>query len=234
MSEFESPGMALESPPKRRSAGARFAEFGDRIARSFASLERPKSPAPVWAPAGHGEAPEDEQSTAQWEELEPQFAIVRHGYDPAAVDEYIAELEQELEQRRSDRPAAQAIAQEIDRIGEQTAAILRVAHDKAAEVTREAQAQADKVLADAASSALAITEGATQRLRELDAETDSIWQERGRLIDDVRNMATALFTLAEDAAERYPDEPAKATQAVDVVEPASAEPAQPPLAPPQN
>jgi hypothetical protein len=218
MREFDSPTMALEPRPKRRSAGARFAEFGDRIARSFTSLERPKAQPPAWAPAGEEEPLVDDQSTAQWEELQPPFPIVRHGYEPSAVDGYVAELEAELEQWRSQRPS-DAIAQEIDRIGEQTASILRVAHDKAAEVTREAQVQADKVMADAASSALAITERATQQLRELDSETDSVWQERSRLIDDVRNVATALFSLAEDALERYPEEPAKATQAVEVIKP---------------
>jgi cell division septum initiation protein DivIVA len=167
---------------------------------------------------------DDDQATAQWEELQPPFPLVRQGYDPVAVDQYVVELEQELEQLRADRPAERAIAQEIDRIGEQTASILRVAHEKAAEITRDAQAQADKMLADAASNALAVTEGATQQLRALDSETDSIWQERSRLLEDVRNVATALFSLAEEAAERYPEEPAKATQAVEVVP----EPAAPP------
>jgi len=216
MNQFDSPGMTLDAP-KRRSPGSRFAGFGDRIARSFASVERPKSQAPVWAPPGDPEGPDEDQSTAQWEELQPPFPIVRHGYEPTVVDEYVVELEQELEALRSQRPE-RAIAQEIDRIGEQTAAILRVAHDKAAEVTREAKLQADKMLADAASSALAITEGSTEQLRELDSETDSIWHERARLIEDVRNVATALFTLAEDAAERYPEEPAKATQTVEAIE----------------
>lgn len=222
MSEFDSPGMTLEPSAKRRSPGSRFSEFGDRIARSFAGLDRPKAAPAVWAPAGDQEPPEDDQSTAQWEELQPQFPVVRHGYDPAAVEEYILELERELDELRSARPAQRAIAQEIDRIGEQTAAILRVAHDKADEVTRDAQAQADKVLADAASSALAISEGATRQLRELDSDTDAIWQERVKLVDDVRSVATALFTLAEDAAERYPEEPAKATQAVEAIEPVEA------------
>jgi hypothetical protein len=212
MSEFNPPGVTLDAPAKRRSAGSRFAQLGDRIARSFAARERSKPPAPVWGD------PEEDQSTAQWEPLEPPFPMVRSGYDPAAVDEYIVELEQELEALRARKPDQQAIAREIDRIGEQTAAILRVAHDKAAEVTRQAQAQADKTLADAASSALAITEGATRELREIDSETDSIWQERARLIDDVRNVATALFSLAEEAVERYPEEPAKATQAVEIVQ----------------
>ena len=217
MSEFNPPGATLDAPAKRRSAGSRFSELGDRIARSFAARERPRSSAPVWAPFGDPEDPAADQSTEQWEQLEPPFPIVRQGYEPATVDEYIAELEQELDELRRDRPGEQAIAQEIDRIGEQTASILRVAHDKAAELTREAQAQADKTLAEAASSALAITEGATRQLREIDSDTDSIWQERSRLIEDARSVATALFSLAEDAAERYPDEPAKATQAIEAI-----------------
>lgn len=217
MREFESAGMTLEPRAKRQSAGGRFAQFSDRIARSFAALERPKGDPPVWAPTAEAPPSDDDQATAQWEELQPPFPIVRQGYQPAAVDQYVVELEQELEQLRAERPAERAIAQEIDRIGEQTASILRVAHEKAAEITRDAQVQADKMLADAASNALAVTEGATQQLRALDSETDSVWQERSRLLEDVRNVATALFTLAEDAAERYPDEPAKATQAADVV-----------------
>ena len=120
MSEFDSPGMTLEPSAKRRSPGSRFAEFGDRIARSFAGLDRPKAAGGVWAPAGDPEPPEDDQSTAQWEELQPQFPVVRHGYDPGAVDEYILELERELDTLRSARPDQRAIAHEIDRIGEQT------------------------------------------------------------------------------------------------------------------
>ncbi len=221
MSEFDSVGMTLEPRAKRRPTGSRFAQLGDRIARSFATFERPKDHAPVWAPAGDGDGPADDQATAQWEELQPPFPIVRHGYDTSTVDEYVLELEQELEQLRAGRPD-KAIAQEIDRIGEQTASILRVAHDKATEVTRDAQAQADKMLADAAANVLAVTEGATEQLRALDSETDSIWHERSRLIEDVRSVATSLFALAEDAAERYPEEPAKATQAIDAVEPVAA------------
>ena len=113
---------------------------------------------------------------------------------------------------RSARPAQRAIAQEINRIGEQTAAILRVAHEKADEVTRDAQAQADKVLADAASNALAITEGASRQLRELDSRPTRSGRSGCSLIEDVRSVATALFTLAEDAAERYPGRAAPETR----------------------
>src|SRR5439155_18957197 len=79
-------------------------------------------------------------------------------------------------------------------------------HEKATEITRAAQLQADACLADAASNAVLMTEEAKRQLHELDAETDAIWRERVRLIDDARTVATGLFALAEDAAERFPPE----------------------------
>lgn len=204
MSDFDSPGMTLESPARRRPTASRFSELGDRIARTFGTLERPRSDAPAWTP---GE-PEDWNGTEvpAWEQVEPPFPIVRHGYQTSTVDDYVAELERELEELRSRTPDERAISEEINRIGEQTAAILQVAHEKASEVTREAQVQADRCMADAAANALAITERASRRLRELDVETDSVWHERARLIEDVRSVAGALATLAQDAAERYPAE----------------------------
>jgi hypothetical protein len=33
-----------------------------------------------------------------------------------------------------------------------------------------------------------------------------VWAERVRLIDDVRNVATSLFSLAEDASDRFPED----------------------------
>ena len=51
-----------------------------------------------------------------------------------------------------------------------------------------------------------MTEEAKRNLRQLDTETDAVWAERGRLIEDVRNVATALFSLAEDAADRFPED----------------------------
>ena len=40
----------------------------------------------------------------------------------------------------------------------------------------------------------------------LDSETDSVWRERERLLEDARNVGLALIALAEEAAERFPAE----------------------------
>jgi transcription elongation GreA/GreB family factor len=135
-----------------------------------------------------------------------RFPVAPLGYNRAAVEHYVAELERELDELRTERPPAISITEEIERLGDQTASILVVAHDQAHETTRLAQEQADRCIADAASNAVAITEQAKQQLRELDIETDSVWHERRRLIEDIRTTATALFALAEDAIDRFPED----------------------------
>jgi hypothetical protein len=214
MSDFERSGMTCDEPVKRRSPGTWFADLGDRLARGVNKLDRPATDEPEWE-----EYDEPEQATAvadpiEWEPDDRddpppgrrRFPAARNGYDRRAVDAHLAALERELAELRVQRMTTPAIEDEIERVGEETSAILRVAHEQAAEITRRAQAQADRCVSDAATNAVAMTEDAKRKLRHLDSETDAVWAERARLIDDVRNVATALFSLAEDAAERFPEE----------------------------
>ena len=139
-----------------------------------------------------------------------RFAVAPLGYNRAAVDEHVAALERELSELREIREHEEppiSITEEIERIGEQTASILVVAHDKAHETTRLAQEQADRRVADANADADAITARAKSRLEALDAETDTVWQERARLLDDARAVADELVAVIERARERFPDEP---------------------------
>jgi cell division septum initiation protein DivIVA len=138
---------------------------------------------------------------------------VRHGYDRAAVDEHVAELEREVSELQARAASGPTVNEEIERIGEQTSAILTVAHDKAHEMRRQAQEEADRCLADAASNAVMITEDAKRQLRLIECDTDAVWRDRTRLLDDVRAVATALFSLTEEAVERFPAEPTKANKA---------------------
>jgi cell division septum initiation protein DivIVA len=216
MSDFERSGMTFDEQAKRRSPGTWFADLGDRLARGLNNFDRP----PV---------DEDEVDWEEYEEEEPEqptavadpvdwdpnpsqgrkrFPAALHGYDREAVDAHLAELENELAELkvRRNRDPEPAVQAELERVGEETSAILKVAHQQAAEITRRAQAQADRCVADAAANAVSMTEDAKRKLRQLDTETDAVWAERGRLIDDVRNVATSLFSLAEDAADRFPEE----------------------------
>jgi cell division septum initiation protein DivIVA len=206
MSDFDRPGATLPEPVKQRPRTSRFANLGDRLARTFGGYERDPGETNDWDPSdGFGYADGDEPPI--WDPVGPRFPLARLGYDRNAVDEHVAELERELAEFQTRAPSADAVSAEIEKIGEQTSAILTVAHDRAHEMTRQAQEQADRCLADAASNAVMITEDAKRRLRQLDGDTDAVWRERARLIEDVRTVSGALASLAEDAVSRFPAEP---------------------------
>jgi uncharacterized membrane protein YccC len=229
MSDFERNGVTVDEPVKRRSPGTWFADLGERLARGFSSVDRPGDDQPAWELYDEPEQPTAAVDAVPWEPARRRFPTTLHGYDRDAVDAHVAALEHEVAELRTQRSPVPAVEEEIERLGEETSAILRVAHEQAAEITRRAQSQADRCVADAAANAVEMTEDAKRRLRQLDGETDAVWAERGRLIEDVRNVATALFSLAEDAADRFPEdgERGAATATVTVQAPAP-EPFAPP------
>jgi hypothetical protein len=203
--------MTVEEQPKRRSAAQRFGDLSDRLSRTFNNFDRPRPDLPAWVTGEDPDYP-DASETVAWSPTDQRFPVVRNGYDCVAVDQELSALERELTELKAHRASTDTVAAEIDRIGTQTAAVLQAAYEQAAEITREARHQADKCLADAAANAVEMTEDANRRLRELDVETDSVWQERSRLIDDARGVATQLFALADDAAARFPTESEKPDQ----------------------
>ncbi len=218
MSDFEKSGsgdragLTYDEPAKRRSPGTFFADLGDRLSRGFNSFDRPQPDEQEWEPYDE----ELDQPTAAIETVPPpepsrkRFPTALHGYDRDAVEDYIDGLEHEIGQMAAQlsaqRSPTAAIEAELARVGEETSAILKVAHEQAAEITRRARGEADRCVADAAANAVAMTEDAKRKLRQLDSETDAVWAERMRLIEDVRNVATSLFSLAEDASDRFPED----------------------------
>ena len=206
MSDFERSGMTFDEPEKRRSPGTFFADLGDRLARGFSSFDKPVDEEAAWETYDETDQPTAAVDALPWEPGRRRFPTALHGYDREAVDAHLSALERELAEVRAQRGPAPALDEELARLGEETSAILKVAHQQAVEITRRAQSQADRCVADAAANAVAMTEEAKRNLRQLDTETDAVWAERGRLIEDVRNVATALFSLAEDAADRFPED----------------------------
>jgi DivIVA protein len=175
VAEFNGRAVTLDRTAGR-SRSSRFGGLGDRLARAFST-----------------------QSSREADHVDH------------SVDEHLAELEQqllardrELAELRARTPLKAEIAAEIERIGEQTSAVLIAAHDQAQETTRVAQERADRCVADAVANASAITSEANRQLRELESEKTSLGRERQRLLEDVRVVAAALSSLADDAAERFP------------------------------
>jgi cell division septum initiation protein DivIVA len=188
---------------KRRPGSTRIA---DRLVRTFGGFDRTKAELPRWE--GPADPPYDAEGDGPpWSnETEERFPIVPDGYDPEAVDRYLCRLEAELDELRRRGSQPNAIAAELKKLGEQTSAILQVAHDQAAETTRRAQTEADRCLADAAANAVAMSESAKRKLRQIDTDTETLWRERTKLIDDTRALAAELAKVAEAAALRFPPE----------------------------
>src|SRR5882757_9167606 len=109
-----------------RPAGTDAGGLGARFARLFSPKTQPEE--------GLGETVEftpEGVETQNGDEWAPRFASTWRGYDRVAVDEYLCTLEDELATVRAERIPEHAIQDEIDRFGNDTAEILRVARAKA-------------------------------------------------------------------------------------------------------
>jgi cell division septum initiation protein DivIVA len=213
VANFERRSLAVDRGAKRRATGMRFGDLSDRLAKAFATGGREHKE--DWEePDDDGEYELRDERDPVWDSVVPRFPITRQGYEPSAVDAHIADLEQELAELdreltelRASAPPENQVAEEIQKIGEQTSAILLAAHDKAHETTRQAKEQADKCLADAAANAIEMTKEANRKLHELETEKLSVWRERSRLLEDVNNLSKALSQLSAEASKRFPAEP---------------------------
>ncbi len=194
LQEADAPEDAVRSP---------FSDLAGRFANWMTGAERlpMDETAPEREPVTRDR---EEPPAASGGEDSTRFPLAPFGYNRSAVDEHLASLERELDDLRIKQAPAASITDELERIGEQTASILVVAHDQAHETTRLAQEQAERCVADAAANAVQITAEAKAKLRELDAETDAVWRERERLLEDVRVVSAALANLANQASERFP------------------------------
>jgi cell division septum initiation protein DivIVA len=180
--------------------------FAGRLARTFGGFDRTQAELPAWE-GDDDEFPPTVASDERWDEVPDRFPVTRHGYDRDAVDQHVDALERELAGLRASGTEPEAVSTEIKRIGEQTAAILQVAHEQADQTRREASTEADRCLQDAAANAVRINDEAQRRLRQLDSDVDRISRERTRLIGDVRAVATALLSIADEAVQRFEPEP---------------------------
>jgi hypothetical protein len=132
------------------------------------------------------------------------FPIVLRGYDRLAVDAYVQRTSQLVAELQATRSPEAATRRALERVGEQISGILRRAHDTAGEITAESRREAEDRLEVARQEAASIVATAESRIRELDGDTDRIWVERRRIVDDVRGLSEELLSLADSAGERFP------------------------------
>lgn len=133
---------------------------------------------------------------------ERSFPVVMRGYDRAAVDAFVqevAQLIQELESRQSQESVVQRALAEV---GEETTSILQRAHETADEIAARSRAQAEGRIQRAEREAELVRRQADAYSEKIVVDTRLLWDERQRLIDDIRQLADDVLNTAEDALER--------------------------------
>jgi cell division septum initiation protein DivIVA len=154
-----------------------------------------------------------------------EFPIALRGYDRLAVDAYVKRTSQLVAELQATRSPEAAVRRALERVGEEVSGILQRAHETAAQITTQSRSEAEDRLEVARQEAAQITVDARRRLKDLDVETDRIWAERQRIVEDAQDLARQLLALAESAAERFP-----AAEEADAEEPAAPPWAEPPMA----
>jgi uncharacterized protein with HEPN domain len=135
---------------------------------------------------------------------EADFPVAFRGYDRLAVDAYVKKTSQLVAELQSTRSPEAAVRRALERVGEQVSGILKRAHETAEQITAQSRREAENRLVVARQEVAQIAAASEQRVKELDAETDRIWAERLRIVEDARELAAQLLALAEEAADRFP------------------------------
>jgi vacuolar-type H+-ATPase subunit H len=132
------------------------------------------------------------------------FPIVLRGYDRLAVDAYVRRTSQLVAELQATHSPEAAVRRALERVGEEISGVLKSAHETADQITSQSRSEAEDRLEAARGEASLITVAARELLTELDAETDRIWAERHRIVEDARSLASQLMALADSATERFP------------------------------
>ena len=158
------------------------------------------------------------------------FPVVLRGYDREAVDAYVREVDRVISDLDAGRSPQSAIRHALDQVSEETRGILERAHETADEITARSRAQADDRLQWAEREARDAIAAATERVHDLEADAERVWDERQSLIEDVRRIAEELSAVADDAGVRFPAEPEEEPVPLPEMPPTPAIPPPPPPA----
>jgi DivIVA domain-containing protein len=128
--------------------------------------------------------------------------VAMRGYDRRAVDdflEWVGNVVSELESRQSRESVVQRA---LDEVGEETAGILQRAHETADEIAARSRSQAEGRIQRAEREAELLRREAEKYAEQVVVDTRLLWEERQRLIEDIRQLADEVLATADDAMER--------------------------------
>ena len=131
-----------------------------------------------------------------------EFPLAVRGYDRHAVDEFVQEMLQLVSDLEGRQTRESVVQRALDEIGEETAGILQRAHETADEIAARSRAQAEGRIQRAEREADMVREQASAYSEQVVVDTRILWEERQRLIQDIRQLADEVLATAEDASER--------------------------------
>jgi cell division septum initiation protein DivIVA len=99
-------------------------------------------------------------------------------------------------------------------VGEETSGVLKRAHETADEITARSRAESEERLERARAEAEQIVGAARDSLTSIDRDTDRVWSERTKLLEDTKRLADEMLAVADGGLERFPPEEPAETQAI--------------------
>jgi DivIVA domain-containing protein len=139
------------------------------------------------------------------------FPLAVRGYDRGAVDAFVQEVLEVVSELEGRQTRETVVQRALDEIGEETAGILQRAHETADEIAARSRAQAEGRIQRAEREADMLRQQADEYSEQLIVDTRILWEERQRLIQDIRQLADEVLATAEDASERV-TQPAMITE----------------------
>jgi cell division initiation protein len=130
------------------------------------------------------------------------FPVAMRGYDRAAVDAFLQEVIQIINDLESRQSQESVVQRAIAEVGEETASILQRAHETAEEIAARSRAQAEGRIQRAEREADLLRQDADAYSEKIVYDTRVLWEERQRLIEDIRQLADDVLRTAEEAIDR--------------------------------
>jgi DivIVA domain-containing protein len=160
---------------------------------------------------------------------EVTFPLVMRGYHRNSVDDFLAELLSLVDDLEANQTREGVVQKALGELGEETAGILQRAHETADEITSRSRAQADTRLQRAEREAEILRRDADEYAEQVISDTRTLWEERQRLIEDIRQLADEVLGTADDAMERLKlPEAIESAEAEAAAAPTVSQPLEPP------
>jgi DivIVA domain-containing protein len=131
-----------------------------------------------------------------------EFPLAVRGYDRHAVDAFVQEVLELVSDLEGRQTRETVVQRALDEVGEETAGILQRAHETADEIAARSRSQAEGRIQRAEREADMLRQQADDYSEQVVVDTRILWDERQRLIQDIRQLADEVLATAEDASER--------------------------------